>query len=177
MSEVFLNSKFVGTIDDPDMFVEQFKSERRKGTISGNVNIRFNKPSDSIEIESSKGRARRPLIVVKEGIPLLTEKILRQLEKGEMSWSDLVQQGVIEFLDATEEDDAFVAFTDKDVKTDHTHLEITPLAMFGVCTSLVPFSQHSPTPRVNMGSKNQKQALLQLQCFSLEFMVVFLERV
>ena len=31
--------------------------------------------------------------------------------------------------------------------------------MFGVCTSLVPFSQHSPTPRVNMGSKNQKQAL------------------
>ncbi len=159
MTEVYLNSKFVGETEDSVLFCEQFKSERRKGTIPNNANIFYNEKADTIEIENNKGRARRPLIVVKDGIPLLTEKHIKQLEKGEISWNDLVQQGIIEFLDSAEEENALVAFSEKELRIEHTHLEITPVDMLGLATSLVPYANHSPPARINMGSKNQKQAL------------------
>ncbi|MBR9691297.1 DNA-directed RNA polymerase subunit B [Candidatus Woesearchaeota archaeon] len=157
--ELYLNGKYVGGVEDPVLFIEQFKSERRKGNISANNNIGYNEKAGKISIESSKGRARRPLIIVKDGIPMLTEKHVKQLEKDEIGWSDLMHQGVIEFLDAGEEENALIAFSEKELRSEHTHLEITPMNMFGLTTSLVPFANHTPTPRVNMGSKNQKQAL------------------
>jgi DNA-directed RNA polymerase subunit B' len=159
MTEIYLNSKFIGETEDPVLFTDQFKSERRKGVIPLNSNISFNEVADVIEIETRKGRARRPLIVVKDGIPLLTENHMKQLEKGELTWNDLIQQGVIEFLDAGEEENTLVAFDEKELRTEHTHLEITPMDMLGLATSLVPYANHSPSARINAGSKNQKQAL------------------
>ncbi|MBW2965958.1 DNA-directed RNA polymerase subunit B [Candidatus Woesearchaeota archaeon] len=159
MTEVYINSKFVGETEDSALFCEQFKSERRKGSIPNNANIFYNDKSDVLEIENRKGRARRPLIVVKDGIPLLTENHIKQLEKGEISWNDLVQQGVIEFLDSAEEENALVAFNENELRVENTHLEITPMSMLGLATSLVPYANHSPPARINMGSKNQKQAL------------------
>ena len=46
-------------------------------------NILYNEKSDDVQIECMKGRARRPLIIVKEGKPLLTEKHMKQIEKNE----------------------------------------------------------------------------------------------
>ena len=159
MTEVYINSKFVGETEDSALFCDQFKSERRKGTVPNNANIFYNDKADRIEIESNKGRARRPLIVVKDGVPLLTENHIKQLEKGEITWNDLVQQGIIEFLDSAEEENAFVAFNENELRIEHTHLEITPMVMLGLATSLVPYANHTPPARINMGSKNQKQAL------------------
>jgi len=158
-TELYLNRKYIGNVEDPAAFIEQFKSERRKGNISNNCNINYDEQANLVSIEGSAGRARRPLIVVKDGIPMLTEKHIKQLEKGEINWNDLIRQGIIEFLDAAEEENALIAFSEKELRTEHTHLEISPMDMMGLCTSLVPFANHSPTPRVNMGSKNQKQAL------------------
>jgi len=42
---------------------------------------------------------------------------------------------------------------------EHTHLELTPLAMLGLVTSLVPYANFNQSTRLNAGSKNQKQAL------------------
>ena len=159
MNDVYLNGKYMGIIEDPIQFVDQFRSDRRKGSISNNINIYHNQDSGVVEIESGKGRARRPLIVVKDGIPLLTKQHLQQLEKGEISWNDLINQGIVEYIDAAEEENALVAFDEKELRTDHTHLEISPIGMMGLCASLVPFAHHTPPTRVNMGSKNQKQAL------------------
>ena len=159
MTEAYLNSKFMGTVDDVNSFVSRIKEERRAGNITSNLNVYYNDKADEVLIETSKGRARRPLIVIIEGQPLLTEKHLKQLEKNEISWSDLVKQGVIEYLDASEEENSLVAFFEKDLTPEHTHLEITPLAMFGMTTSLVPYGNFNQSTRVNAGSKNQKQAL------------------
>ncbi|MBW2980559.1 DNA-directed RNA polymerase subunit B [Candidatus Woesearchaeota archaeon] len=159
MSEVYLNNKFVGLIEEPKSFIESIRSERRKGDITNNVNVKYDETSDVVSIECLRGRARRPLIIVKEGRPLLTEKHVKQLEKDEISWGDLVKQGVIEYLDANEEENALIAFFEKDLTNEHTHLEITPLAMLGLCTSLVPYANFNQSTRLNAGSKNQKQAL------------------
>ncbi len=159
MAEVYLNSKFVGTVEDADSFVDNFITDRRKAKISSNVNIHFDRENEQINIESTRGRLRRPLIVVKDGKSMFTEKHLLQLQKDEITWNDLFNQGVIEYLDASEEENALVAFSEDELTLEHTHIEISSLAMFSLCTSLVPFGNHSPPARINMGSKNQKQAL------------------
>lgn len=159
MTEIYINSKFIGNVDDAKGFVERVREERRLGNLTSNLNVYHNATSDEVYIETSKGRARRPLIAVKNGQPLLNERHIKQLEKNEISWSDLVKQGIIEYLDAAEEENALVAFFEKDITQEHTHLEITPLAMFGLIASLVPYSNYNQSTRVNAGSKNQKQAL------------------
>src|SRR3989338_669116 len=159
MIEVYLNSKFVGSVDNPVEFVQKLREERRRGIVVENLNVYYNEKSNEIQLQCSKGRARRPLIIVKDGAPLLTERHIKQLEKNEISWSDLVKQGVIEYLDAAEEENSLVAFFENELTPEHTHLEITTLAMLGYCTSLVPYGNFNQSTRLNAGSKNQKQAL------------------
>ena len=96
MTDVFMDSRFVGTVSNPKEFVERVISERRVGKINNNLNISYDEALDKVELETAKGRASRPLIVVKEGKSLLTQKHIQQLEKNEITWTDLVKQGVIE---------------------------------------------------------------------------------
>ena len=85
MAEVYINNKFVGTIDDAPLFIEDFKDQRRKGIIAEEANIYYEEEFSEIYINTSGGRALRPLIIVKEGKPLLTEKQIEQLDAGEIS--------------------------------------------------------------------------------------------
>lgn len=110
MTDVYLNNKLAGTVENPAEFVQQIINERRRGVVDTNVNLSYFKEQDEIYVENSRGRARRPLIVVKDGKPLLTDKHMQQLQKNEIGWSDLVKQGVIEYLDALEEENSYVAF-------------------------------------------------------------------
>jgi len=157
--EVYLNGKYIGEVEEAESFVENLMMERRKGKLSNNINILHNKENDIIMIECLKGRLRRPLVVVKDGKPLLTEKQLTQLEKNEITWSDLVNQGIVEYIDALEEENALVAFRMEDLTPEHTHLEVVAFDILGLCTSLVPFGNHLLSTRLNAGSKNQKHAL------------------
>lgn len=159
MTDVFLDNKFIGTVKDAVSFKDNIISERRRGKVNNFVNVSYVQEEDKILIESSKGRPLRPLIIVKEGKPLITERHLEQLENNEISWSDLVKQGVVEYLDAVEEEDAFIAFTEQDITKEHTHMEISPLSVFGHITTLVPFGNFNHGVRVNQGAKNQKQAV------------------
>jgi len=159
VSEVYLNGKFVGTIESAEDFIKQVRAERRRGVITTNLNIRNEAALDQVRIDIGRGRARRPLIVVKGGISQLTEKHIKDLQKNEIRWGDLIEQGVIEYLDASEEEDALIAMAEDELNEDYTHLEITPLAMLGLVTSLVPFGNYNQSTRLNAGSKNQKQAV------------------
>jgi len=159
MADIYLNSRFVGTAENPLEFANQLKEERRKGNLADNLNVYYNDKESVVQIECLRGRARRPLIVVKGGQSMLTEKHIKQLEKNEISWSDLIKQGIVEYLDAAEEENCFISLFEKELTPEHTHLEITPLAMLGLTTSLVPYGNFNQSTRLNAGSKNQKQSL------------------
>ncbi|RJQ17042.1 DNA-directed RNA polymerase subunit B [Candidatus Woesearchaeota archaeon] len=159
MTEVFLDNSFIGTVQDPKSFVDRLISQRRMGKIASTLNVIYNEALNQVFIEMSKGRAVRPLLVVKDGKPLLTERHIQQLEKNEITWSDLVKQGVIEYLDATEEENALVAFYEGELTSEHTHLEISPMDIVGLCTSLVPLGNYNHSVRLMQGSKNQKHAI------------------
>ncbi len=158
-TDVFIDGKFMGKVKDPADFSQRLVTERRLGKVPISVNVFNDTDKSRVIIDTSKGRAIRPLVVVKEGKPLLTDKHVEQLKKNEIAFTDLVKQGVIEYLDATEEETAFVAIYEADLISDHTHMEISPLDLVGLCTSLVPFGNYNHGVRMNQGSKNQKQAL------------------
>ncbi len=159
MAEVYLNGGYVGNIDNGREFTLQIISERRKNRINNNVNVFYNEVLDVVEIEAGKGRVRRPLVVVKDGQPLLTDIHIKQLQKNEISWSDLIESGIVEYIDAAEEEALLVAFSEQELSKEHTHLEITPLAMMGLVGALVPFGNFTQPARLSIGSKNQKQSL------------------
>jgi DNA-directed RNA polymerase subunit B' len=159
MVDVYLNSKIIGTIEEAKVFADEIKDMRRKGALSEEVNVYHDQKSNEVQVFCDESRARRPLIIVKEGNPLLTEKHIEQLEGGEITWVDLVRQGVIEYLDAGEEENALVGYNESELTKSHTHLEITQGSISGVAAALVPFGNFMPSQRLIIGSKNQKQAL------------------
>ncbi|MFT4326065.1 MAG: DNA-directed RNA polymerase subunit B [Candidatus Woesearchaeota archaeon] len=159
MADIVLNGKYVGAVQDAQDFITRFVDSRRRGSVSKNSNVSYDQEKDIIMIESGRGRLRRPLVVVKDGKSTLTKKHVEQLQKKEIAWDDLVAQGIIEYVDAGEEENALVAFTESDITPNTTHLEIMPLDMFGICASLVPFGNHTAPARLSIGAKNQKQAV------------------
>lgn len=159
MGNVFIDYKFVGTVKDSTAFRERIISERRMNRLSDSVNVFINKDTDCVFVETSRGRTTRPLVVVKEGKSLLTTRHYDQLKKNEIGWSDLVKQGIIEYLDSAEEENAYIAFTEDQLTNEHTHLEVSPVAIVGIATGLVPFGHHNQGARLSQGSKNQKQGI------------------
>jgi DNA-directed RNA polymerase subunit B len=157
--EVFYNGRFFGSVDAGEQFVQQIIKARRKGIVTHNVNATYKQVDTSVRIENDSGRVRRPLIIVENGEPLLTSKHFERLEKGEIAFEDLVKEGVVEYVDALEEENAFTAFKKEDLTPEHTHLELCVGGMLGIAASLVPYANYNLGNRVMVGTKNQKQAI------------------
>ena|SRR3989344_331344 len=159
MVDVFLDAKFIGTVQDINDFIAKVKDQRRQGKISKSLNIFYDDQFDQIHIDLSKGRARRPLIVVEDGKSRLNQEHIQKIESKELAWDDLVRDGIIEYIDAAEEENALVALDEESLTKNHTHLEISPVVILGLCTSLIPYSNFGGSSRLIRGSKIQKQTL------------------
>ncbi len=159
MVDVFMDEKFIGNADEPEKFVSNVRNERRSGRLPWEINIVYDKKLSGIYIETSRGRTSRPLIIVENGKSKLLPEILEKCIKNEMKWSDLIKEGIIEYLDSTEEEDALITFDESDLTEKHTHLEISPSIILGYVTSLVPYANFGQSSRLNRGSKTQKQGL------------------
>lgn len=158
-TDVFIDNRFVGTVPEPKAFVQSVVQERRQNEINPQVNIHYDNKQEAVYIETARGRATRPLIIVEDGEPALTDDVLENIKEGDTSWGDLIKQGVIEYLDAMEEEDALIAFDEDDLTEDHTHLELISLDILGLVASMVPFGNFNQGVRLNQGAKNQKQGL------------------
>ncbi|MEK6925388.1 MAG: DNA-directed RNA polymerase subunit B'' [Nanoarchaeota archaeon] len=157
--DVFFNGKYIGMAKDVDAFVNAVRKERRKAHFPLELSITSDSPAKTIVISTEVGRVLRPLIVVEHGASKLRDEHLVLLEQGSLNWRELIKEGVVEYIDAAEEEDAFVAQTPESVGDKHTHLEIDPVAIFGLVTSLVPFANHDQASRLLRGSKTLRQSL------------------
>lgn len=158
-SKIYLNGELLGTCNNPVEFTQEMRQKRRSGEISYEMNITYYEENNEIYIFNDSGRARRPLIIVEDGQPCLTEEDLEKVSKGTMKWHDLINNGIIEYLDAEEEENSYIAMSLKDLNEDHTHLEIDPATMLGICAGIIPFSDHNSSPRNTMEAGMTKQAL------------------
>ncbi|HVP97188.1 DNA-directed RNA polymerase subunit B [Methanoregula sp.] len=158
-SRVFVDGALIGLVDDPKVLVENIRSMRRQGAISSEVNVSLKEFNGDVILLTDRGRARRPLIVLKDGKSLISDEDLKKLAKGEVDFSYFVQRGMIEFVDAEEEEDLLIAMNPADITPAHTHLEIDPSLILGIGAAHVPFPEHNASPRVTMGAGMVKQAL------------------
>ena len=158
-TKIYINGELFGTCDNPKEFTAEMREKRRKGKVSHEMNITYYEDNNEIYIFNDPGRARRPLIIVKDGQPLLTEDHLNKVANGKKKWDDLIEDGLIEYLDAEEEENSYIAMRLNDLNQDHTHLEIDPATMLGICAGIIPFSDHNSSPRNTMEAGMTKQAL------------------
>ena len=157
--DVFFNGRFIGNVENPEELAKKIREKRRNGELPLQLNVKNDKNFGTLIVSTESGRALRPLIIVENGVPRITEDHLVKLQQGEMKWEDLIKQKVVEYLDTSEEENALVALYPNEVTSKHTHLEVDPMDLLGVVTSLVPYGNHDQSSRLNRGSKTQKQAL------------------
>ncbi len=158
-TDVFLNGKFLGFTSNPQEFVKKLRTIRRNKELPHELSIRYDNLLDQVSVVSGSGRVLRPLIIVENGTPKLKDEDLVLLEQDKIKWMDLVDRGIIEYIDAAEEENAFVALREEKLTNEHTHLEVHPIDVFGLITSLVPFCNHDQSSRLLKGSKTNKQSL------------------
>ncbi len=157
---VFVNGKWVGMVAKAHLLLEKLRSMKRTLDINYETGISYKLRERSIFINTDSGRVMRPLLVVKEQKPLLTKERVEQL-KGKLSprykdsYTALMADGLMEFLDVSEEDNAMIAMYIKDLEKDsqYTHCEIHPCLIYGEIAGSIPYSNHNPSPRITFQGK------------------------
>jgi DNA-directed RNA polymerase subunit B len=162
--KVFVGGKVVGFVEDGDRLAKAFRELRRQGLIHPHASISYVPPknpnaSRRVYIEVSAGRVLRPLIIVENGKPLLTNEIIKKVERKELGWKDLLNMGIIELVDANEEENCYIAIRKEQLTPEHTHLELHPASILGVSASIIPYPQHNQSPRNTYESAMAKQSL------------------
>jgi DNA-directed RNA polymerase subunit B len=162
-AKVFVDGSIIGYCNSPAQLRQEIRERRRMGEISTEVNITYfskiHGKREEICVNCDEGRVRRPLIIVENGVPRLQPEHVEKVASGEWSWEDLVKNGIIEYLDAEEEENAYVAINPEDVTPEHTHMEIATYTILGICSSTIPYPEHNQSPRNSYQAAMAKQAL------------------
>lgn len=135
---VFLNGGIVGY--GSDEVVDIVRAARRTGQISKDVSVTLNDATicvPNICIRTNSGRICRPLY------------ILPKKPTDGKSFTQMLSEGIVEYLDVYEEDTALIG---------ETHEEIDPSLMLGYCVATTPYCDRNPAPRNTYQAAMLKQA-------------------
>ncbi|KAL0951510.1 hypothetical protein HGRIS_008195 [Hohenbuehelia grisea] len=195
MTKVFVNGVWMGVHRDPANLVKTLRKLRRKDDISPEVSIVRDIREKELRVYTDGGRVCRPLFIVENQQLVLQKKHVRWLQQtsddsGEQfKWEQLIKTGIIELLDAEEEETVMISMTPEDLETSRlhqsgmaaavndseydpaarlkagthahtwTHCEIHPSMILGICASIIPFPDHNQSPRNTYQSAMGKQAM------------------
>ena len=163
-AKVFVDGLIAGYVREGDKMAQELIRMRRGGEISSEVNVAYSPPRSEggrseLYVNCDQGRVRRPVIILEGTKPKLTREHVEAIQRGEMRWEDLVERGVVEYLDADEEEDALIAPSPGRINERTTHVEIAPYTILGIAASLIPYPEHNQSPRNAYESAMAKQAL------------------
>jgi len=162
-TRVFVDGKLIGFHKDGEKLAYSLRELRRSSKIHPHIGISIHQPEEEnatkrLYVNCNAGRVLRPLIIIKDGKSTFSPDLLDKITKKLVSWTDLIRMGVIELVDANEEENCFITFEEKHVKK-HTHLEIFPSAILGAGASIIPYPEHNQSPRNTYESAMAKQSL------------------
>jgi DNA-directed RNA polymerase subunit B len=162
-TRIFVDGRLIGYFKDGAQLAESLRELRRTSKIHPHVGISFHKSdiegaTKRLYVNCNAGRVLRPLIIIKDNRSLLTQELLDKVSKKLLSWNDLLRMGVLELIDANEEENCYVTLDEKDTKK-HTHLEVFPPSILGAGASIIPYPEHNQSPRNTYESAMAKQSL------------------
>uniref|UniRef100_A0A0D9V0X6 DNA-directed RNA polymerase subunit beta n=1 Tax=Leersia perrieri TaxID=77586 RepID=A0A0D9V0X6_9ORYZ len=104
---------------------------------------------------------------------------VNEKQDGIRSFDDFLRDGLIEYLDVNEENNALIALYEHEDQDDVrissiTHIEIEPLTILGVVAGLIPYPHHNQSPLCNGQASNGKYCLSRAD--SLLYLLVYAQR-
>lgn len=163
-ARVFVDGKLIGYAENGRGTSDTLRNLRRSGKIHPHVGVYFYSSgnpnaTNRLYISCNAGRVLRPLAIIGEGKSLVTSEIIEKISKKFLSWSDLLYMGIIELVDANEEENCYISMDIEKLESTNTHLEIFPSAILGVGASIIPYPEHNQSPRNTYESAMAKQSL------------------
>jgi DNA-directed RNA polymerase subunit B len=163
-ARVFVDGKLIGYAENGRGTSDTLRNLRRSGKIHPHVGVYFYSSgnpnaTNRLYISCNAGRVLRPLAIIGEGKSLVTNEIIEKISKKFLSWSDLLYMGIIELVDANEEENCYISMDVDKLEGINTHLEIFPSAILGVGASIIPYPEHNQSPRNTYESAMAKQSL------------------
>lgn len=154
---VLLNGSILGVHRHPDRFARDLRTLRRRGRVGEFVSVHTT--DGRVYIASDGGRVCRPLLIVENGQMLVTQTHLDELKDGHRTFNDFLREGLVEYLDVNEENNSYIALYEREITKEHTHLEIEPFTLLGVCAGIIPYPHHNQSPRNTYQCAMGKQAM------------------
>ena len=178
-TKIFVNGVWIGLHRDPANLVKTLKKLRRKDDISPEISVVRDIREKELRVYTDAGRVCRPLFIVENQHLILQKKHIRWLNNGsneegeEFKWDRMIKGGIIELLDAEEEETVMISMTPEDLENSRlqrtggglqvndnefdpaarlkagthahtwTHCEIHPSMILGICASIIPFPDHN----------------------------------
>jgi len=162
-SLVTVNGDIFGSCRDVGRFVRTFKLARRNNLISFEVTV--TKSHFGVELSSDRGVLLRPVFVLSECRQRLDTVVAEHTATARRGggtsslFAHLHHHGLIEYVCSCEQKDLVIATTFSTVGPSHTHVEIHPSGLLGVCTSFVPHSDRNQAPRNMYSAAMVKQSI------------------
>ncbi|HEX6294914.1 MAG TPA: DNA-directed RNA polymerase subunit B [Nitrososphaeraceae archaeon] len=161
---IFVDGKAIGYIEDGSQLANTLRVLRRNGKIHPHIGIYFYSSLNAnatkrLYISCNSGRVLRPLAIVKDGKSLMTSEVIEKINKKFLSWIDLIYMGIIELVDANEEENCFISIDLTSIDSNTTHVEIYPPSILGIGASVIPYPEHNQSPRNTYESAMAKQSL------------------
>ena len=154
---VFFNGCYYGKANNIKNMAKRIRYLRRCRTIPLDVSVCTQ--DEKLEVFTDFGRIIRPVYVVR-GLDDVgtTPEIERELEAGRMTWDDLLNAGIVEYIDSLETQDCLIALTEAEVTKHHSHCEIHTSLILGVMASTIPYPECNQSPRITYQAAMGKQA-------------------
>jgi DNA-directed RNA polymerase II subunit RPB2 len=150
-AKIFINGNWIGLHRNANFIIGTLKDLRRKKHIPEEVSIVRDIINKEIKIYTDSGRIQRPLFLVENNQLKINKSHIAKLSSDEWEFSNLLEEGLCEFLDVEEEETSMIAMYMTNLKSNYcstyTHCEIHPSMILGVCASCIPFPDHNQSPR------------------------------
>lgn len=148
---VLINGRIIGSCADAFLFKMEFEKFRESNLLDNSISIVWMRYADEIHIWSDQGRMIRPLFKLARGTKFVKPD----------SFAQGLKNGSIVFRDVEELEQSVVAMDELDAKSHACDfMEICPAAtMMSVMASVIPFANHSQSPRNAYQACMGKQAI------------------
>ncbi|MCL4383089.1 MAG: DNA-directed RNA polymerase subunit B [Candidatus Marsarchaeota archaeon] len=157
-TKVYLDGKLLTSVNDPKSFANEIRQNRRNGLLPNEVNIVYLKSINEVHINSDRGRVRKPYIIVENGKSRLNDELKQKIKAKEIDFNYLIRKGIIEYLDAEEEENIYAALDEKSITKHTTHLEIDPASNLGLTINASVFPEYNSIGRHPISANFMKQS-------------------